>query len=91
MEEWPQFFYDKAGEKAKRRKWGRYDPEVEQTIRSAYQAGRPSVNIAMHWTDNDGVGWVSHYTIDLTPGAMTQTSDETGFARRVKMQAQPAD
>ena len=56
----------------------------EQAIRQAYLAGHASVNIAVE-TEDQGQVWVYHYTIDLTPGAMTQTSDDTGFVRKVQV------
>ena len=56
----------------------------EQAIRQAYLAGDSSVNIAVEIEEHGHV-FVYHYTVDLTPGAMTQTSEGTGYVRRVSV------
>ena len=82
--DWPQFDWDNSSRNAKKRKWIRYDPGPEQAIRQAYLRGDTSVNITLD-AEYEGQFRVYQYTIDLTPGAMTQTSNETGFVRKVQL------
>ena len=88
--DWPQFFWDNSSQTARRRKWVRYDPMPEQAIRQAYFWGHSSVNIAVE-TLEQGQVWVYHYTIDLTPNAMTQTSEDTGYVRKVQVRENPTE
>ena len=83
-QDWPRFFWDRSSQTAKKRKWARYDPMQEQAIRQAYLAGDSSVNIAVE-IEGQGHVFVYHYTVDLTPGAMIQTSEDTGYVRRVSV------
>ena len=80
--EFPQFFFDSSGRNKSRRKWTRYDKESEKALRLAWASGSGSAMIAVPDEDCSDF-W--HYRIVLTPGSMTQTSEDTGFVRKVRV------
>ena len=68
----------------------RYDAPQEAAIREAYMAGVYSVDINVECEEQGSVV-VYTYTIDLTPGAMSQTALHTGFRRTVQMRTQETE
>ena len=80
--EFPQFFFDSSSAKSSRRRWTRYDKESEKALRLAWASGSGSAMIGVPDEDCSDF-W--HYRIDLTPGSMSQTSEDTGFVRKVRV------